>query len=375
LGEFVKNIRGNFVLEGKTFRFIGANMYEIADVEPQVTKAAIRDADSQGFRVLRFWLFENRQVKEQLSRLNIICDEAGRYGIKLIISLADKWGYLQNYRTDEKWYESGYKGGYLDYVKRIVSGAKHRREIMIWELINEPMTGSFETFYDFAKHVSEEIKTVNENHLVSIGTVGGIGDKFGGYFSIFKRSNFEKIYNLPSLDAVSLHDYSYDSGIFERFDVLNRLNGNYRTAAIFEKINELLCKFFNKIDESYLKRGILIYPPLMLRQIWNSFNKKNIEFAKNINKPVYIGEAGFKRNSRRNRLKILDIDIGNKFAIGVSGYVLWSFESQGCSNDGHGYGFGLEDGFGEVVKKWNDYLNQSLPEKPGSQTDGEEEKF
>jgi len=356
LKEFVKNTGGEFTIAGKPFRFIGANVYEAANVERDVMKGIISEAAIEGFKVLRFWLFENRGIDEQLIRLNAICDEANSIDMKLIVSLADKWGYLQNYTTDEKWYESNYKGEYLDYVKGIVSGAKHRNEIMIWELINEPMTESFETFHNFAKHVSEEIKTVNENHLVSIGTVGGIGDKFGGYFSIFKRSNFEKIYNLPSLDAVSLHDYSYDAGILERLDVLNRLNGNYRTAAIFEKTNELLNKFFNKADEAYLKRDRLIYPPLTLRQIWNSFNKKNIEFAKSINKPVYIGEAGFKRNSRRNRLKILDIDIMNKFASGVSGYMLWSFESQGCNNDGHGYGFGNDDGFGEVVKKWNELL-------------------
>jgi endo-1,4-beta-mannosidase len=356
LGDFVKNIRGKFVLEGKLFRFIGANMYETGNVEHHAVKASIRDADSQGFRVLRFWLFENRPAKEQLSRLNVICDEAGRYGIKLIISLADKWGYLQNYRTDEKWYESGYKTGYLDYAKAIVSGTKHRNEIMIWELINEPMTGSFATFYNFAKLVSEEIKSADENHLVSIGTVGGIGDKFGGYFSVFKRSNFEKIYKLPSLDAVSLHDYSYDSGILERLDVLNRLKGNFRTAAVLEKVNGLINRVFDKADEVYLKKGRLIYPPFTLRQIWNSYNLKNIEFAKSIYKPVYIGEAGFKRSSIRNRLKILDIDIRNKFELGVGGYVLWSFESLGYNNDGHGYGFNLEDGFGEVVKKWNETI-------------------
>jgi endo-1,4-beta-mannosidase len=104
---------------------------------------------------------------------------------------------------------------------------------------------------------------------------------------------------------------------------------------------------------------------MTLRQVWNSYNRENIEFAKSINKPVYIGEAGFKSNSRRNRLKILDIDIGYKFEIGVSGYVLWSFESQGCNNDGHGYGFGLDDGFGEIVRKWNEYPAPALPEGDG----------
>lgn len=353
MNEFVKNIAGMFTVGGEPFRFIGANVYELANVEPGEMKAIVKDAVSCGFKALRFWLFENRSVAEQLKRLNAICDEANAYGMKLIISMADKWGYLQNYKINDKWYESGYKTGYLEYIRGITSRAKHRREIMIWELINEPMTDSFEIFYNFVKHVSEEIKTVNENHLVSIGTVGGTGDKFGGYFSIFKRSNFERLYKLPSLDAVSLHDYSYDSGIFERLDVLNRLKGKFRTAAMLEKVNDLINRVFDRADEFYLRKGRLIYPPLTLRQVWNRYNKRNIEFAQNIKKPVYIGEVGFKKCGDRNRIAIIDADIKSKFKMGAAGYMLWSLESQGCNNDGHGYGFGVEDGFDEVVKKWN----------------------
>jgi hypothetical protein len=33
--------------------------------------------------------------------------------------------------------------------------------------------------------------------------------------------------------------------------------------------------------------------------------------------------------------------------------MLWSFEAQGWNKDGHDYGFGLGEGFEEVVKKWN----------------------
>ena len=30
---------------------------------------------------------------------------------------------------------------------------------------------------------------------------------------------------------------------------------------------------------------------------------------------------------------------------------LWSFESQGRSQDGHDYGFVVEDGFGEIIQR------------------------
>lgn len=356
MGEYVQNINGSFSLGGKLFRFIGANVFELANIESDVTRRVIDDAVKAGFKVLRFWLFQNRETGLIINKLNEICDMVRPHGIKLIVSLADKWGYLQNYKIDEPWYESGYKNEYLKYVTEVTSSCKDREEIMIWELINEPETDSFQSIYDFAKHVSEEIKSADPNHLLSIGTVGGIGDKFGGMLSVFKKSNFRKLYALRSIDAISLHDYSYDSGIFERLDMLYRFKGNAERGAIYGRIGEVIDSPFQKFDSWYLNRGKLAHFPVTLRGIWNSLNKKDIKFAKKMNKPVYIGEVGFKNFLKRDRAKILDADIREKFSLGIGGYMLWSFESQGWNNDGHGYGFGLKDGFEEVINKWNNKL-------------------
>ncbi|MBZ0202219.1 MAG: cellulase family glycosylhydrolase [Ignavibacteria bacterium] len=354
MSDFVKNFDGQFSLSGKRFRFIGANVYELANVPADITKSIIDAAAGQGFNALRFWLFENRSQKEQIKKLNEICDLVNPYGLKLIVSLADKWGYLQNYRIDNKWYVGAYKKGYIDYIKGITGACKNRDEIMIWELINEPVTDSFKLFYDFAKHSGEVIKAVNENHLVSIGTVGGVGDKFGGFFSVFRRSNFEKLYSLPSLDAISLHDYSYDSGIFERLDIYSRLMERRNLSQLLGKTDNLLNALSNKIDNYYLKKGKLVHIPLTLRHLWNGYNRKNLEFALKISKPVYIGEVGFKSALKRERTKIFELDAGKKFTQGVGGYVLWLFEACGWNRDGHGYGFNEKDGFGEVVKRLKD---------------------
>ncbi|MFI5212004.1 MAG: cellulase family glycosylhydrolase, partial [Ignavibacteria bacterium] len=320
------------------------------------TRAVIDDAVKTGFNVLRFWLFQNRETALMINKLNEICDMVHAHGIKLIVSLADKWGYLQNYNIDEQWYKSAYKKGYLKYVKEVTAACRLRDEIMIWELINEPETDSFDSFFNFVKHTSEEIKSVNPNHLLSLGTVGGIGDKFGSRFSIFRKSNFRKLYSLPSLDAVSLHDYSYDSGIFERLGVLHRFRGNIKRAKFYEKAARASESSLRWIDNLFLKRNSLVHLPITLRAVWNFYNKMDIRFAKEIAKPVYIGEAGFKKYIFRSRKKILELDIREKFSMGVRGYVLWSFESQGWNNDGHGYGFGINDGFEEIVKKWNNEL-------------------
>lgn len=76
----------------------------------------------------------------------------------------------------------------------------------------------------------------------------------------------------------------------------------------------------------------------------------NLSSAKKLNKPVYIGEVGFKKSLKEMRKIILNKELKEYFAAGISGVLLWSFESQGKSMDGHDYGFNKNDGFGEVVK-------------------------
>ncbi len=350
---FVKNTNCSFSLYDKPFRFIGTNVYELANLGSTITKKIIEESAEAGFKVLRFWLFENKPVQEQIKKLNEICDAVQPYGIKLIVSLADKWGYLQYYKIDEDWYREGYQSNYLRYVKALTGELDNRNEIMIWELINEPETDSFDVFYDFAKITSEEIKSVNSNHMLSVGTVGGVGDKFGSNFSIFKKSNFRKLYSLETLDAISLHDYSYDSGLFERLDMLYRFKGELRKAGRYSRIGGSIEKPFAWLDKLFLKNGKLFRFPLTLRWLWNIYNKKDINFAKEAGKPVYLGEIGFKNMPGRNRIKIMELDIESKFKSGVGGYVLWSFESGGWNKDGHDYGFGLGEGFEEVVKMWN----------------------
>lgn len=356
--NFVRNINGEFSLNGKPFRFIGANIYELANLETEVTQKIIADAVETGFKALRFWLFQNKDTGLQIKKLNEICDSVKPHGIKLIVSLSDKWGYMQNYKIDDYWYEAGYKNEYLTYAKAVTGECNTRDEIMVWELINEPETSSFETFYNFIKHTTGEIKSVNTNHLLSVGTVGGVGDKLGNYFSVFKKSNFRNLYNLHELDAVSIHDYSYDSSVFERLDILYRFKGKEKKGRIYGKIDNILDLFFKRADGWFLNRGKLVHIPFTLRSVWNRYNKSDIEFSKRIKKPVYIGEVGFKAGMKRDRTKILELDIAEKFALGVNGYMLWSFEAGGWSKDGHNYGFGIDDGYSEIVKRWNKKLNQ-----------------
>lgn len=348
-GNFITSSNGSFHLKEKLFRFIGCNMYELANVDSQTTELMMKDAVSEGFKVIRFWAFEPTEK----NKLTEICDLARQYDIKIIPVLADTWGYLQNYKIDSGWYKEDYKKSYLGYAKDIAGSFKDRDEILLWELINEPSTDSFADIYNFSKDASEKIKSTDPNHLLSIGTIGGIGDRFGNFFSRFNADNFKVLNSINSLDAVSLHDYSYSSTILERLDILSRTKGKPENADLFNTFDKIFNKVPAAIDNATLnKSGRTFDFPLTIRKIWKTYNLKNIMSAKILNKPVYIGEIGFKKSLNKYRKIVLRKELKKYFNEGISGILLWSFESQGKSLDGHDYGFGIEDGYGDVLKEF-----------------------
>ena len=79
---------------------------------------------------------------------------------------------------------------------------------------------------------------------------------------------------------------------------------------------------------------------------------------KKLNKPVYIGEIGFKKNMGGYRKIIIEREYKKYFKSGVSGILLWSFEAEDRSKDGHDYGFDESDDFKETIKEIKIYMDQ-----------------
>lgn len=322
-------------------------MYELANVDSATTELMLRDAAEEGFKVIRFWAFHQAEKK----KLDEICELAKSYNLFIIPVLADPTGYLQSFSIDPEWYRSGYKKTYLPYVNDIVSSFRHVSEILLWEILNEPNTESFQDIFNFTKHVSETIRNEDPNHLISIGTIGGIGDNFGNSFSRFSLTNFEKLNCINTLDAVSLHDYSFGSTLLERVDIYHRLKGKHDASNLYSSLSNIINYFPDKADELTLRSFDKTFDfPLSVRSLWKRYNRMNLISAKKLNKPVYIGEVGFKKSLKELRKIVLEKELKEYFESGVSGVLLWSFESQGRSLDGHDYGFDKSDGFGEVIR-------------------------
>ena len=345
--SFIKVNNGKFIVDGQNYKFIGCNMYELALVDSLTTHLMIKDAYDEGFSVIRFWAYEP-VTKDKIKE---ICGFVKDYKIKIIPVFADSWGSFQSYKIDGNFYREGYKDSYLKHVNTIAESLKDRNEILLWELINEPATDSFSDIINFTKQVSEEIKKTDPNHLISLGTIGGVGDKFGGSLSRLNLSNFKNLYSIETLDALSIHDYSFNSNVLERFDIFRRTEGRIKSANYYNRLNRILNTIPDKLDLYTIEKFRKTYDfPLTIRVIWKAYMKRNIAAAKELNKPVYVGEVGFKKTMKETRKKILELELKRYFSDGVSGVLLWSFEAQGRSLDGHDYGFNKGDGFGDIIK-------------------------
>ncbi len=317
-------------------QFFGCNMYELACVDNSTSELMLRDAKEYGFEAVRFWCFYPTSI-EKMEHL-ISC--AKKYSLKLIPVLADRWNYNQKFEINSEWYIKGYKKDYLHYVLNLTFHFKNSEEILIWELINEPEAEEFEYLYNFCSDITGKIKEVNQNHLISIGTIGGIGDKFGNQFSRFNSSLFEKLYSINGLDIISLHDYSYDSTLFDRIEIYFYFQGKQNLAKFFNILNKpnvIVRNLWDRFCLKYFNR--IISNPISVRWLWRHYINKNLAIAKRLNKPVYIGEIGYKNYNVKFIKDLIKFYREKYFKEGVSGYMLWSFEAQGKSKDGHGYGF------------------------------------
>lgn len=346
--DYVTVNSGRFELSRRPYRFIGANMYELAYTDRDTCRRMLEEAAGQGFNAVRFWAFAS--VKPDM--LEHICEVASALNIRIVPVLADMNEFLQGFRIDDKWFRKSYTDHYLPFVISLMQLLESRKEILMWELFNEPACSDISALRNFIADVSRKAKDADKIHPLTVGTIGGIGDRFGNEFSRFSLSNFRSIYSVGSVDAVSLHDYSFSATFLERADLYFRLKSRKKTSFAANKLDVIFNAFPDLIDEVLIRRhGKTLDIPFTVRSIWKFYNNLNILAAKKLDKPVFIGEIGIKKKYGALRSKILESQLRDHFDSGVSGAFVWSFEAEGRSLDGHDYGFNSDDGFGDVARR------------------------
>ncbi len=226
--EFVIRRGTNFELGGAPFRFVGANVYNAAG-DPNIyqcgpwMKTPNEELDAwfgrfkrdSGGRVVRFWAFQNyTKGGADWRALDRVMHLATKHSLKVIPVLENQWTECSEggYKYDA-WYSGGYLkpyGGYplsyKEYVHRVIERYNHETAIAAWTLINEAESkttsgvGNAGALYSFARDMSSLVKSLDKNHLLTLGTIGTGQPGVNG-------PNYQRLYSLPTLDFIEVHDY------------------------------------------------------------------------------------------------------------------------------------------------------------------------
>ncbi len=265
---FVVRDGDRLLLDGAKFRFGGTNNYYLFYKSRTMVDDVFSDARAAGFTVMRTWAFAaigtpggDDSVAEApdgvyfqywdgtrpavndgpdgLERLDYVIAAARRAGQKLILPLTNNWsdfGGIDQYvrwrgadHHDDFYTDPVIRGWYRDYLTHLlnrtntITGVRYADDptIMTWELGNEPRckgSGIYPQSADctpatltaWADEMSKHIKSIDRNHLVSVGDEGFFcdGPDAGDWINNCGEGvDTVALAKLPAIDVMSYHLY------------------------------------------------------------------------------------------------------------------------------------------------------------------------
>lgn len=288
------------VWHGQPFRFVGLNVYDLAELkDPAELDRTLRAIAWSGATVVRFWAFSHLSP----DTIGRVFESNRRQGLGLtfIPVLGNQWDFSPEAKNKTPtWYREGYRAEYRPHVEKLVSHFAMETDILMWELMNEPLSEDGDALLRFVSDVSSLIKQ-KTRHLVSVGTLSI--DQPG-----LANGGFRRVHALPTVDVVTFHDYAHDRG---------------RTPVESDR---------------WLKRSDRLMDEIA-------------EVARQLNKPLFMGEigikvtTGYKQPAIRTPQAAMDMAqsrIEQAFQKGAIGALAWGPQPMGHGIDGHGYGFSFE---------------------------------
>jgi mannan endo-1,4-beta-mannosidase len=272
------NPPGNFELNGQPYCFVGSNNYYLGYQPKPMVDDVLKAARDLDFPVIRTWgfidigsldgsvasvdnAFENGRKngayfqywdsklkrpsyndgQDGLARLDYALAKAGELGVKVLVVLTNNWrdfGGMDQYLAwfghtahHEFYTAPEVKRAYKDWIAHLVdhtnslTGKKYRDDptIFSWELANEPRckgTGpgapgwTTQTMVDWVAEMSAYIKSVDPNHMVSVGDEGFLNG--GGDHWTYKANDgvdHAALTAVSSIDFGTYHMYPEDWGV------------------------------------------------------------------------------------------------------------------------------------------------------------------
>ncbi|OGG12581.1 hypothetical protein A3D77_04545 [Candidatus Gottesmanbacteria bacterium RIFCSPHIGHO2_02_FULL_39_11] len=230
----------DLILNGKLFRFIGVNSYDLAYRNRLEIDETINSAGDLDISVLRFWAFgegipDGFQPKPyeyndfMFNKLSYIISSAEKKKMKLIVTFSNFWPDYGGVPQYIKWANQDKSSSlseddfftndktndlYKSYVKKLLTYKnpytgrllKDEPAILAWELMNEPRASHIDKSAQVVKWTDEMtayIKNIDNLHLVSDGTEGFTQ----GYNDYNNAPSLLQIASLESIDLTSGHYY------------------------------------------------------------------------------------------------------------------------------------------------------------------------
>ena len=243
---------------------------------------------SHGVNAVRFWAFQSfTNDGTDFSAIDRVIHYAKQYNVRIIPVLENEWGHCPgNIQKYSDWYSHGYLEPYgeyslsfVEYTNRIVNRYKNEPTILMWQLMNEAESETESgvedptSLYNFALNMSRYIHSIDNNHLVSLGTLG-TGQPGT------TNENYYNLHNIDTIDVVEAHDYGDEDQAWP--------SGRHSIASDFE-------------------------------------------VAQILRKPFFIGEAGISVSNSgytiAERARLFDAKISTAFSNGADGYLIWIWEN------------------------------------------------
>ena len=310
---FVTRSGTAFYLNGAPFKFAGFNIYQansIGNCSYTMGNGSALDTALSSIgpmQVFRTWFFQAEATNNgarDWSAFDHTLAVAKAHNVRVIATLGNQWGSCESptsmYKWDS-WYTGGYKTQvlptttvpYRNWVAEVVTRYKDDPTIAMWQIMNEAelkidntsTCGPSADLYNFASDISSLIKSIDPNHLVSMGTLGG--SQCGT-----KGSDYQTLHSLPNIDTCEFHDY-----------------GN---------------------------------PTQALPSNFSS----DLSACNADGKPLFVGEMGMKPNdpgvngTLQGRADLYNAKLSAQFAAGAQGILIWSWNNSGSSMTSYQVGSG-----------------------------------
>nr|GLL22897.1 mannan endo-1,4-beta-mannosidase 2-like isoform X2 [Ipomoea trifida] len=255
--NFVERNGTQFFVDGQAFYVNGWNSYWLMDHavdgsrRPRI-RAMLQAGAKMGLTVCRTWAFNDGEhnalqlspgrFDERVFRaLDHVLAEARQNGIRLILCLVNnlqayggktqyvKWAWEEGVglssSNDSFFYDPTIRYYFKNYVKTVltrkntITGVEYRDDptIFAWELINEPRCltdPSGDTLQDWIEEMSTFVKSIDRNHLLTIGLEGFYGPKSPTKMKVNPEfwaaglgTDFIRNTKLSTVDFASVHVY------------------------------------------------------------------------------------------------------------------------------------------------------------------------